>query len=209
MSSKKIEIYPLLFAGSISYYAYFISSPGKLDLHEHLGKQSFRNRARIYGANGVITLSIPVKGHSQKQAVGDVEISNIESWQRNHWRTLISAYKSSPFFEYYTHLFEPLFLKKYSLLSEFNIEIHQVILQCLQLEVPFEITDNFYPKEESDYRVMYSSKKPHPNSIQFEKYQQVFSYQKPFEADLSILDALFNLGPETENYLIGIQPHLR
>ena len=201
MSNKNIEIYPLLYAGPISYYAYFISNPGTFDLHEHLGKQSFRNRARIYGANGVITLSIPIHGHSQKQAVKDVEISNVESWQRNHWKTLVSAYQSSPFFEYYTHLFEPLFVENYTHLFEFNLAIHKVVLHCLQLDIHPKFTGIYEPMSEVDFRIIYSSKKPHRSAEKFEKYQQVFSYHQTFEKDLSILDALFNLGPETENYL--------
>ncbi len=201
MSIANFHIFPLLYAAPISYYAQWINSTGPLDKFENFQKQSFRNRCRVYGANGVISLSIPVKTTSKKINITEVEISNIEPWQRTHWRTFVSAYKSSPFFEFYAHLWEPLFQQPYTLLWDFNWEVHKVILACLQLEIEESFTQKFEDISMQDMRAIYSSKKAHPNAHLFPTYQQVFSYTEPFEADLSILDALFNLGPETENYL--------
>jgi len=193
--------FPLLYAGPISYYAKYIKNATEFDIHENFTKQTFRSRTRVYGANGVISLSIPVQGGAQNSPINKVRISNIDAWQRIHWRTLVSAYKSSPFFEYYAYLFEPNFLKKYELLLDFNLEMHQTILKCLQFEIEPHLTTEFIPIQKNDLRILYSSKKAHPLSLQFPKYQQVFSYSNPFEPDLSILDALFNLGPETLSYL--------
>lgn len=204
MSTSNKEIYPLLYAGPISYYAHYIHHPGMFDIHENFGKQSFRNRMKIYGANGVITLSIPTKGSSQKQPIDEVQVSNIELWQKNHWKSLVSAYKSSPFFEYYSHLISPLYEEQYRFIKDFNLAFHEVILTCLQLEIPILFSDQFYPIKDKDLRMVYSSKKAHLAANTFSKYQQVFSYQTPFQPDLSILDALFNLGPETESYLHSV-----
>ena len=198
------RIFPLLYAGPLSYYAQYIPNPGFLDKHEPFAKQSYRNRMRVYGANGVIVLSIPITGESSKNTMGNVQISNIEPWQRNHWKTLESAYKSSPFFEFYNYLIAPLYQETYYSLWEFNQDFHQVILECLAISIPQKLTSEFTPITALDIRAIYSSKKPHPLSHSFPKYQQVFSYQKQFEPDLSILDLLFNLGPETESYLLQL-----
>ena len=196
---------PILYAGPISFYAKWLKNPDKLDVHENFIKQTFRSRARIYGANGVISLYIPVQKGAQNLPMREVQISNTEAWQRVQWRTLVSAYKSSPFFEYYTHLFEPHFLNKFEKLIDFNLAIHKTVLECLQLEIETKFTSQFHPIQQNDLRIIYSSKKSHPNAHSFPVYQQVFSYHGPFEPDLSILDALFNLGPETLNYLDSLE----
>jgi hypothetical protein len=201
MSNFNFHIFPLLYAAPISYYAQWIKITGPIDKFENFQKQSFRNRCRIYGANGVISLSIPVKTTTKKINITEVEISNIEPWQRTHWRTLVSAYKSSPFFEYYAHLWEPLFEEQFNLLWDFNWSVHQIVLACLQLDIPDTFTHKFERIEPHDLRSVYSSKKAHPKAHSFPIYQQVFSYTAPFQTDLSILDAIFNLGPETGNYL--------
>lgn len=204
MTPDSSHIFPLLYAGPISYYSYWVKFDRFIDAHENFQKQTFRNRAKIYGANGPITLTVPVKSGSQKIKITDVEISNIESWQRDHWKTLVSAYQASPFFEYYAFLLEPIFQKRYDSLWKFNMDIHHVILRCLQLPVQEQFTPSFHPIDRNDLRAIYTSKKPHPQSATFPKYQQVFSYDKPFISDLSIFDALFNLGPETEDYLLKL-----
>ncbi|MGB0391814.1 MAG: WbqC family protein [Salibacteraceae bacterium] len=202
MNSTKI--FPLLYAGPLSYYAYLLQNPGKIEAFENFSKQNFRSRCRVYGANGVITLSIPIVKETLKLAVTEVQISNIDAWQRNHWKSLVSAYKTSPFFEFYAHLIQPLFEKKYTSLWEFNLDFHQTILNCLIVEFTPSFTTEFAPLHENDLRILYSGKKPHPNSDQFNKYQQVFSYHGKFEPDLSILDGIFNLGPELESYLLKL-----
>lgn len=197
-------IFPLLYAGPISYYSLYLRQGGVIEQNENFSRQNFRSRTRIYGANGVINLSIPIVKETLRSNICEVQISNIDPWQRNHWKSIESAYKSSPFYEFYFHLIQPLYEKDYSFLWEFNLEFHKVILQCLDLELNIEFSKEFGPIQANDLRVIYSSKKPHPNSIEFPEYQQVFSYQGKFEPDLSILDGIFNLGPELESYLLGL-----
>ena len=194
-------VFPMLYAAPISYYGLWLSQKGNVDKFENFQKQTFRNRCRVFGANGVISLSIPVTLTQPKTVITEVQISNQESWQRNHWRTLVSAYKSSPFFEFYAHLIEPLYLKKYDSLWEFNLNFHYAVLSCLQLDTHTHFTTEFNDRIDKDPRKVFSSKKSHLKANSFPVYQQVFSYDQPFETDLSILDAIFNLGPETENYL--------
>jgi len=205
MISAQPSVYPLLYAAPISYYALWLQNQGCMDGFENFQKQTFRNRCRVFGANGVISLSIPVQLHAKKVNAKDVTISNIEAWQRNHWRTLESAYKSSPFFEFYAHLWNPLFVDTYTSLWDFNLAVHKVVLECLQLEIAPCFTSEFLSIKEHDPRVVFSSKKSHESAIAFPEYQQVFSYHTAFETDLSILDAIFNLGPEAEAYLMGLR----
>jgi hypothetical protein len=207
MSHSNSVVFPLLYAGPVSYYAQWLNQKGVLDAHENFQKQSFRSRCKVYGANGVISLSIPIDSHSKKAKMKDAQISNIEGWQRIHWRTIESAYKSSPFFEFYSHLWHPLFTKPYTSLWEFNMDVHQVVLECLQLKTDPKISSVSESLQENDLRISYTSKKNHPLASNFPTYQQVFSYTNHFESDLSIMDAVFNLGPETESYLDKIYSH--
>ncbi len=199
-SLKPVEA-PILYAGPVSYYAQLIHLKSDFDIHENFTKQNFRSRTRIFGTNGVISLNIPVQKGAQDLPMSEVKISNFEAWQRTHWRTFVSAYKSSPFFEFYAYLFEPYFNRNYEKLIDFNLDIHRTILNCLQINANIQFTSKFNPIQKNDLRFDYSSKKSHPLSSSFPKYQQVFSYSQGFEPDLSVLDLLFNLGPETELYL--------
>jgi hypothetical protein len=183
----------------------WIQRKGCLDGYENFQKQTFRNRCRVFGANGVISLSIPVQLNAKKVLAKDVGVSNVEDWQRVHWRTLESAYKSSPFFEFYAHLWEPLFEISYQSLWQFNLDVHQTVLKCLQLDIKDCFTKEFLPIHGNDARIVFSAKKAHPKSNLFPVYQQVFSYNQDFEMDLSIIDLIFNLGPEAESYLLQLK----
>ncbi len=201
---NEVTIFPLLYAAPLSYYAQFIKNQSVLDPNERYTKQNFRSRSLVFGANGVITLSIPIEGGSVKKPMIDAQISNIEPWQRNHWKTLESAYKSSPFFEFYSYLIHPIYDTKHLSLWEFNLAFHKIILKCLEVSEEISISSEYTPITATDQRALYSSKKPHSSSLSFPEYQQVFSYERDFEPDLSILDGLFNLGPELESYLLKL-----
>ena len=164
-------------------------------------KQTYRNRAYIFGANGKQALSIPVN-YTQKnrQLYKDVQISHVSPWQSIHQKSIESAYRSSPFFEYYEDDLETLFVKKAKFLLDYNIRCLEVILNCLQLSIDLESTSTFKkePKHCIDYRGLIQVN----SEVQsFENYTQVFSEKHGFINNLSILDLLFNEGPNTLNYL--------
>jgi hypothetical protein len=102
------------------------------------------------------------------------------------------------------HLIQPLYESQFTSLWDFNLAFHKAILRCLDNEITPKFTNEFDPITADDYRAIYSSKKPHPTSELFAEYQQVFSYDGKFEPDLSILDGIFNLGPELEDYLLKL-----
>jgi hypothetical protein len=188
--------------GSIRYFSKFVAYPEIIiEQHEHFIKQTYRNRAVILGANGPVPLIIPVeKGREIKIPIKDLRIAYNEQWQRNHWRTIFSAYNSSPFFEYYADDLLPFFQKKYPFLLDFNLQLTECILSLLEIQVNLKKTDGFelIPQGFLNFRDQINPKN-HRNPVDphFEPpvYTQVFQEKYGFMADLSILDLLFNEGP--------------
>ncbi len=183
----------------VSYISGMISASAfVLEKHENFIKQTYRNRCVILGANGPVHLVIPVeKGRSGKKPVRDIRIFNNLNWQRNHWRTIFSAYNSSPFFEFYKDDIQPFYEKKYTYLFDFNNNLLRTVLEML--EIPGEIAyTETYCKEPVGIRDLRRAVTP---GIQAEDtflpYTQVFSSRYGFIPNLSILDLLFNKGPES------------
>ena len=165
--------------------------------NENWVKQSFRNRVEVYGPNNRQKLSFPIQGSSKHGTIADVRLDNTHNWGVQNWRSLVTAYNKSPFFEYYKHELEPLFMGKEEFLFELNKKA--IVLCCsllaIDLDIAFQELDynavsNNYCSY--DFRKL-SSQKP---------YNQVFSDKNGFESNLSILDLLFNLGPEAGDYLL-------
>lgn len=179
-----------------------------IEQHENFVKQTYRNRAVILGANGPIPLIVPVeKGRGQKIKIRDLRIAYDEDWQRNQWRTIFSAYNSSPFFEFYADELEPFFRKKHHFLFDFNLKITETLLELLEIDAALNLTDDFeqVPENCLNFREQISPKAhligedPHYTA---KPYTQVFSEKFGFVPDLSILDLLFNTGPSAHTFLI-------
>lgn len=170
-------------------------------------KQTYRNRQYIYGPNGKLLLNIPID-HSHRRSGAEryksIKIDNQYDWQRIHWKSLETAYRSSPFFEFYEDEFIDLYQRKFSYLYDFNLRCLSVLKDCLQLDREEKFTENFHaqselPSEITDARELIRAKrKP---MVDLPPYDQVFTEKHGFIPNLSILDLLFNLGPETEIYL--------
>ena len=164
-------------------------------------KQSFRNRTEIYGANGKLALTVPVS-YTQKnrQLYKEVKIANDNKWQLQHLKSLQSAYSMSPFFEFYIDDLMPLFEKQFDYVLDFNLKCFEVLLECLQLDITTKETSIFKknPEDKRDFRSLINRNyKVKP----FETYTQVFSEKHSFISNLSILDLLFNEGPNVALYL--------
>lgn len=193
----------------IQYYCKLIQYDTILiEQWENYSKQSYRNRCNIMGANGVLPLSIPVvKATHKKMLTKDVKISYDTNWQKLHWKGIESAYKSSPYYEYYIDDLERFFNQKWDYLLEYNQEIQNTISEILEIDPKIQLTEDFVElKQEEivDFRNAIhpkASKAILDNSFQAEEYTQVFSDKHPFASNLSILDVVFNLGPEGESYL--------
>ena len=199
---EDFSLFPVFYAGPISYYKALANADIIVfDIHEHFTKQTYRNRMHIYGANGVVKLTIPVHKIASKTPMKDLLISYDEDWQRVHWRALVSAYQSSPFFEYYDYLLAPLYEKQFNYLLDLNFELHSTTLKFLNINLDSTKSIDFMTDATANYRNKFSSKKQSKEALNQPAYQQVFSYDQPFIPDLSVLDLLFNLGSEAGRYL--------
>ena len=189
---------PISYLGPVAYYSAILQSEEIfIETKEHFIKQSLRNRCIIMGANGTQTLTIPKeRKSSDKTLISDISISNQDNWQKSHWQSIVSAYNSSPFFEYYKDELLPFYNTKHNTLFDFNLKLSKTILELMQVEKKLNFTSKFQKECNGlDFR---SSKFILKNQ---EKYQQVFCEKYSFIPNLSILDVLFNLGPETTSYL--------
>lgn len=193
----------------IEYYCALIHYPEiVIEQWEHYSKQSYRNRCTIYGANGILALSIPVvKAKQKKILTKDVQISYDTNWQKLHWKGIESAYKSSPFYEYYIDDFEQFFTQKWESLLEFNSAIQQEIFGILEVEPNIKFSNDFIDFgqfEYDDYREIIHPKAQKSRTKHLftpDKYTQVFGDKYGFIENLSILDLIFNLGPDSLSYL--------
>jgi len=208
MTNKSILLSTAYFA-PIQYYSKFINhNKVYIEQFEHFNKQTYRNRCVILGGNGLIQLIVPVvKGRGPKTLIKDLQISYDVDWQRNQWQTISSAYNSSPYFEYYQDEFYQFFNGKHKFLLDFNLKINETICDLTEIENNVELTSDFenVPAETVNFRELISpkNKKTKDNSFHPLEYTQVFSDKLGFSPNLSILDLLFNEGPNSYTILKG------
>ena len=197
-----ILLHPTYFSSLAQFVAIAKADSVTFEVEDNYQKQTYRNRTYIYGANGKLLLNVPVKhSHKNRQKYKDVKIANDENWQDLHWKSLQSAYRTSPFFEYFEDEFQPLFEKKYTFVLDYNFECLELVLECLQLDLNYTKTSE-YNKEVSpltDYRNLVNARKE--PTFNFDKYTQVFGNKFGFISNLSILDLLFNEGTNALSYL--------
>lgn len=173
-----------------------------IEQHDSYQKQTYRNRCVIATANGLQALTVPVEVSGEKQEVRDVRISDHNQWRRIHWNALQSAYSESPFFEYYADDIRPFFEKKYDYLIDFNEAIRQTVCGLIDIHPEVEYTTEYVRQHPNDYRDIIHAKHPQPDSdFEPRPYWQVFSHKHGFLPNLSILDLLFCMGPESIFYL--------
>ncbi|WAC03290.1 WbqC family protein [Lacinutrix neustonica] len=197
-----ILIHPGYFPNIATFVAIAKAKHVVLEVQDNYQKQTYRNRCYIYGANGRLQLSIPViYTQKNRQKYADVTIANTYNWQDIHWKSLESAYRTSPFFEFYADELQPLFTETFDSLLAFNLKCFVVICDCLQLDLSISKTVSFdkSPKDIEDLRALVDAKKEKFPS--FENYTQVFSNTHGYLNNLSILDLLFNEGPNALSYL--------
>ncbi len=190
------------------FYYVFNSDSVTIENLENYHKQSFRNRTQILTANGKLDLSIPVKKLNTKELIKDIEISYAENWQINHWRAITSAYKNSPYFDFFEDEIFYFYKNDFKFLMEYNNEQLKLILRILKIKKDIQLTTTF-EKEAQNYADLRNIIHP---KIDFTEdvtvspllkrpYYQTFESKIEFIPNLSILDLLFNKGLETTIYL--------
>lgn len=169
-----------------------------LEKHEHFVKQTYRNRCEILTSNGKLSLSIPLVKQADKELIAEKKISYAEDWQKQHWRAITSAYKNSPYFEFFEDEFKPFYENKYELLLDYNTQLLQKILHILRVKKQIEFTNQFdmSPVNSLDLRAL--SDLNNSENVNLKPYYQVFADKQGFTPNLSCLDALFNVGLETK-----------
>lgn len=193
-----------LYLAPAAYYASLFHAGGALiEVHDHYRKQSYRNRCIIGGANGPLSLSIPVeKPGKAKCLMKDIRIAEHGEWRHLHWNAIVSAYNSTPFFPYLEEDFRPFYEKKIRFLHDFNEQLRQLICRFTGIETPVGYTSEYRmpPAQNTiDLRETIDPKKTFP--YEMPPYYQVFAEKLGFTPNLSIIDLLFNLGNEARIYL--------
>lgn len=186
----------------IEYFSAILnSSICRIEQFENYQKQSYRSRCHIYSANGLLSLVIPVmrnNGHSVP--VRDIRIDYSKSWPQQHWMAVKSAYSKSPFFEYYQDDFVSFYTTQEKYLFDFNLKLTALLLNLVGIKRELILTDRF-ESHEFDFRETIHPKKPLAIQNKNGQYLQVFAHKYGFLAGLSIVDLLFNEGPNSVSYL--------
>jgi hypothetical protein len=199
MPGDKTVILSTAYLAPVEYYIQLYNNERFIiEQQDNYVKQTYRDRCVIASANGLQTLSIPiVKPVSVKCLTKDIRIAEHGNWRHLHWNAIISAYSSTPFFEYYADDFSPFYEKRWEFLFDFNEELRELVCSLLDISPSVSYSSEYILPESNhlDLREAIHPKKEFylPN---FKPYYQVFEDKYGFQANLSIIDLLFNTGPE-------------
>lgn len=201
----------LNYLGPLAYFS-IIANAQKvhIEAHDSFIKSSYRNRCEILSANGRQLLSIPIKGgRNHNQLYKNVKIDNTQNWQNVHWQAIKSAYGRAPFFEHYSIYFEKFYKKNWENLFDLNLALFKLCTKLLKIDTNYNLTNSFSKELEdnnviTDFRSKLSPKISKDLSAEIyesKPYLQVFSDRFPFEERLSIIDLIFNEGPNAKSIL--------
>jgi len=196
-------LHPTYFPSISHFVAIAQSEEITFEIEDNFQKQTNRNRTYIYSPNGIQLLNIPVK-HSKlsHQKTKDIQIENDFDWQKQHFKSLEAAYRSSPFFEYFEDDIRPIFEKKHNFLLDLNFETLDFITKSMRLKLDYKTTVEYFHEVDAskvtDFRFLANGKK---DTSVFESYTQVFDDKYGFINNLSVLDLLFNEGKFALDYL--------
>ncbi|MFC2273669.1 MAG: WbqC family protein [Capnocytophaga granulosa] len=192
----KALLHPTYFP-TIASFSLLVKESCLLEVSDNYQKQTYRNRTYIYGANGKQILTVPILhtgGETGRQLYKDVRVDNQVAWQKLHWKTLQTAYRTSPYFEYYEDKIVPIFTQKPIFLLDLNFRTIEAVLDCLHIDVSWEQTTAYQTTYEgvTDYRYLTNAKASY--EVNQAPYYQIFSDKHGFIPNLSILDLLFHEG---------------
>lgn len=196
-----ILLYPTYFPSISHYVAMAKADTITFETEDNFQKQTNRNRTYIYSPNGIQILNIPIKHSSEKyQKTKEVKLETSFDWQKQHFKSLEAAYRTSPFFEYFEDELSPIFTKKHTFLMDLNFQTMEIVAKCLRMKFEFNTTTEYFHEvsDYQDFRILANGKKD--TSI-LENYTQVFGEKHGFINNLSILDLLFNEGRYALDYL--------
>ena len=187
----------------VQYFAHLQSAEQVwIEQYDHYQKQTYRNRCVIAAPDGPLSLTVPIeKPNTQKAFMRDIRISDHGNWRHLHWNAIESAYNHTPFFEYYKDDFRPFYEKKFDFLVDYNEQLCQLVCQLIDIDTSFQRTESYIAEPSNtiiDLRDAIHPKKEVMDDASFGiiPYYQVFQERLGFLPNLSIIDLLFNMGPE-------------
>jgi hypothetical protein len=187
----------------VQYFAHLQSAEQVwIEQYDHYQKQTYRNRCVIAAPDGPLSLTVPIeKPNTQKAFMRDIRISDHGNWRHLHWNAIESAYNHTPFFEYYKDDFRPFYEKKFDFLVDYNEQLCQLVCQLIDIDTSFQRTESYVAEPSNtiiDLRDAIHPKKEVMDDASFSAvpYYQVFQERLGFLPNLSIIDLLFNMGPE-------------
>ncbi|MEC5395193.1 WbqC family protein [Bergeyella sp. RCAD1439] len=202
------RLMPVFYMPPVSWFSFFLEQGSEITLeqYEHFPKQTYRNRANIYGANGRLSLIIPIR-HTGARVMNSIEISYAENWRGLHWKSIKTAYQSSPYFEFYESRLAEIFKLEERYLLEYNLKALAILLDLLKEAKPYTLSEEYLgtPKG-ADLRMAFSAKQA--SEYPMEAYYQTFSDKYGFIGDLSVIDLLCNKGPESSGYIRNLETKL-
>lgn len=196
-----IIIHPSYFPSISHFVAIAQADLVTLEVEDNFQKQTNRNRMFIYSPNGIQLLNVPIKHTKERhQRIKEVKLETAFDWQKQHFKSLEAAYRTSPFFEYFEDDIRPIFEKQHTFLIDLNMETMAFASKCLGLKFDYDETPEYFHEvnDKADFRNLINGKK---DTSVFEPYTQVFGEKHGFINNLSILDLLFNEGRYALDYL--------
>lgn len=189
-----MTILPMAYLPSVEYVARLLREQCVIDLGENYVKRSQRNRAYILSANKVMPLTVNVvDGNRPRQPMRDVKIDYSKRWQHQHWVSILSSYKSSPYFDHYAPYLEPFYRREWRYLVDYNRELLELLLRLLGSPMTLPLSEDYIEARPDDLDL-----RPRQNTgstFVAEPYFQNFSERMPFQPNLSVLDLLLCEGP--------------
>ncbi len=189
-------ILPTAYMPSVEYVARLLRQECTIDLGENYVKRSQRNRASILSANGVMPLTVHVENANRpRQPIRDVKIDYSKRWQHQHWVSILSAYRSSPYFEHYADFIEPFYHKQWRYLVDYNMDYLHTLLRLLGSTLQPVVSERYVEAATQDLDLRGKGVKNEGSTFVAEPYFQVFSDRMPFAENLSVIDLLMCEGP--------------
>ena len=183
----------------ISHWKHISSNNLQWSINSRYNKQTLTNRTYIDSSNGELMLTVPIKhsGKNVPRKFSEIKIDNSSNWKKTHYKSIKICYQSSPYFEFYEDDISFFYESDYEYLHQLNFASINLVCNWINLEMPKE---NFNVQEKEFINLIYLSNTKRTRVLLEKKYTQTFQVSNGFINDLSILDLIFNCGPDSKNY---------